>query len=262
MAPTNGDILSEISGVSGNWTGTYTVAYEASSSDTTNATVDDRFYRFKHYNTSNGTFNNASSDTSDTAYANRHSIKFFYNTGVWTDGSTAAQGGADPHYLTSGNTFAQTTSVSNWPQTLYTWYYDANNNTSSINHAYDLSQHSWASSGSGSGSGAGTHSTGSGNDTGRFGGASAVGVTETWTVTNGTNTGGSSYHFYLFDSTPTGTPVATLTMPMNTPADSVLTGTFTTTEATYYIGYGDGASRVNLAQRTYPARRVPRGNFW
>ena len=112
------------------------------------------------------------------------------------------------------------------------------------------------------GSGATTHSTGSGNDTAKFGGASSVGVTETWTVSNGTNTGGSSYNFYLFDSTPTGTAVATLTFPLNTPAGSVLSGTFTTTEATYYIGYGDGASRVNIAQRTYPARRVPRGNFW
>jgi len=111
-------------------------------------------------------------------------------------------------------------------------------------------------------SGATTHSVGSGIDTASFGGASAVGVTETWTVSNGLNTGGQSYNFYLFDSTPTGTALATLSFPLNTAAHSVLTGTFTTTEGTYYIGYGSGASRVNLAQRTYPARRVPRGNFW
>jgi hypothetical protein len=122
---------------------------------------------------------------------------------------------------------------------------------------------SWISSGGSSGgSGATPHSVGSGIDRANFGGASAVGVTETWTVRNGTNTGGSSYSFYLYDSTPTGTPVATLTFPFNTPGDSVRSGTFTTTEGTYYIGYGDGATRVNLAQRTYPARRVPRGNFW
>lgn len=141
MAPSNGEELTNHT--PGGWwqsTNNWGLKYEAASSDTTNAVAADRYYRFKDgpqgSNASNGTaFRDPATSNSDTDNNNRHSIKFFYNTGVWADGSTLN----DPNYFTSTSTNASTTSVSGYPQALYIW------NNTTLNASFDLSSHSWAS---------------------------------------------------------------------------------------------------------------------
>jgi len=128
------------------WTGTYTHAYRSALNGT-------------------NTWNFSLHDFTGFVSNGDYSIEFDHTTGTWSDGGVSS-----PWYLTETSTFATTTSVSGYPQTLYLW----NSTGTVILNVYDLSQSSWAQS-SGGGSGATGSGTGTGTGTGTGGTATGNG---------------------------------------------------------------------------------------
>jgi len=118
---------------------------------------------------------------------------------------------------------------------------------------------SWLTSGSGSGAG----TLGSSVDTASFAGTTVQQIQ--WSITNGSSPTPNA-NYYLFSETPGGTAKDTINIGSNPQAGATSTDTYQNPSGAdftgrWYIGYGQNATRVNLAMYNFSRGKVF-CNFW
>jgi len=166
-----------------------------------------------------------------------HSIKVDTATNIWYDGATTGA----PTDVT--------------PNGLNLELYE---NGTLIMTLVKPTEASWISSGGGPGT------LGNTVDTASFAGTTVQQIQ--WSITNGSSPTPNS-NYYLFSETPGGTAKGTINLGSNPQAGVTFTSTYLNPSGAdftgiWYVGYGQNATRVNLASYNFNQPKKVFCNFW
>jgi len=178
------------------------------------------------------------------------SISYRFSDKTWIDGNATSI----PDAVTLSGSDSSSTSAQN-SQYVFLW----NTSTQFLGKFQNPFYDSTWTPGSGSGSG----TLGSTFQTANFNGTTVQQIK--WTVINGTSPTPNA-NYYLFNESPGGTAKGTINLGSNPQAGASTLSTYQDPSGAdftgkWYVGYGQNATRVNLAVYNF-ARKKVHSNFW